>query len=92
MINYMLSGSDTEASMFADEKQTLLQETEYVLSSRIATLQALDSGTEEKRAGYEALLASYLLLYLYELSEGGDGSWQQRLDGASDIIFNVWEE
>lgn len=92
MINHM-SSNDTEASMFTGEKQKLLQETEELQSLRVTALQDLDSGTQERRAEYEALLMSYLLLYLYELSEGtGDKCCQVRLDRARDIVFSAWEE
>ncbi|BCR87080.1 uncharacterized protein ACHE_31067A [Aspergillus chevalieri] len=92
MMNHM-SSSDTEACMFAGEKQKLLQETEELQDSRVTALQDLDSRTQERRAEYEALLTSYLLLYLYELSEGTDDeSWQVRLGRARDIVFSVWEE
>lgn len=92
MINHM-SSNDTETSMFAGEKQRLLQETEELQSSRVTALQDLDSGAQERKAEYEALLMSYLLLYLYELSEGtGDESCQVRLDRARDIILSAWEE
>lgn len=92
MINHM-SSNDTETSMFAGEKQRLLQETEELQSSRVTALQDLDSGAQERKAEYEALLMSYLLLYLYELSEGtGDESCQVRLDRARNIILSAWEE
>lgn len=92
MINHM-SSNDTEASMFAGEKQRLLQGTEELQFSRVTALHDLESGMQERRAEYEALLTSYLLLYLYELSEGtGDESCQLRLDRARDIVFSAWGE
>lgn len=92
MINH-ISSNYIEASMFAGEKQRLLQETEELQSSRVTALQDLDSGTQERKAEYEALLTSYLLLYLYELSEGtGDECCQVRLDRARDIVFSAWGE
>lgn len=92
IMNHM-SSSDTEASMFAGEKQRLLQKTEELQASRVTALQDLDSGTQERKAEYEALLTSCLLLYLYELSKGTDDeSWQVRLDRTRDIVFSAWEE
>lgn len=88
-----LSLDDTETGRLVNEKQRLLQEAEHEQSSRLVVLHSLDKGTEKKIAEYEALLTSYLLLYLYELSEGNDdGSWQRRLDCARDVVFGALEE
>lgn len=81
-----------ETKRLTAERQRLLQETGNELSSRVALLQSLDRGTAEKAAESESLLAGYLLLYLYELSEGtGNGAWRGRLDGARGIIFDMLE-
>lgn len=92
LINH-LSLEDTETGRLVFEKQRLLQEAEHEQPSRIAVLHSLEEGTAEKVAEYEALLTSYLLLYLYELSEGnGDGTWQYRLDCARGIVLGALEE
>lgn len=92
LINH-LPTEDTETGMLVNEKQRLLQEAEHEQSSRLAVLHSLEKGTAEKIAEYEALLTSYLLLYLYELSEGNDdGSWQRRLDCARGIVLGMLEE
>lgn len=92
LINH-LSPEDNEIERLVNEKQRLLQEAEHEQSTRFVALHTLEKGTAEKIAEYEALLTSYLLLYLYELSEGnGDKSWQQRLDSARGLVFNALEE
>lgn len=70
-----------ETRSVAEERLKLLQEAEKEISSRIAAMKTADP---------EALLAGYLLLYLYELSEGtGNGAWRVRLDGARRVVFNM---
>ena len=88
-----LSSKNTETERLVNEKQRLLEEAEHEQSSRLAVLHSLEKGTAKEVAEYEALLTSYLLLYLYELSDGnGDGSWQQRLDCARGIVLGALEE
>lgn len=70
-----------ETRSVTEERLKLLQESEKELSSRVAAMKTADP---------EALLAGYLLLYLYDLSEGtGNGAWRVRLDGARSIVFNM---
>lgn len=83
------SPSEGTIAQLAEEKLRLLREVEQLQSSR---LQAL-TGVANKKAEYDALLASYLLLFIYEFSEGtGDESWLLRLDGARGIVSIAWEE
>lgn len=91
LINCMPLGPDTDIrTLMANEKQRLLLEAGKRLASRAADLRDMQIIGTVQKGDYEALLAGYLLLYLFDLSEGtGDGSWQLRLDGARDIIFEA---
>lgn len=96
MIQYLLASSsspDEESiAQLAEEKLKLLREVEQLQSSRVAGLHTL-AEVSNKKAEYEALLASYLMLFIYEFSEGtGDASWLLRLDGARSIVSTAWAE
>lgn len=72
-----------------EEKTRLLREAEQLQYSRLHTL----TGVDNKKAEYDALIASYLLLFIYEFSEGtGNSSWLLRLDGARSVVSTAWEE
>lgn len=94
LINCMPLGPDTDVrTLMANEKHKLLQEAGKRLALRVAKLHDTQAIGTVQRADYEALLAGYLLLYLYDLSEGtGDGSWQLRLNDARGIIFEALGE
>lgn len=98
MINNLSAMSSSSAQVvdtapLVSEKLRLLGEVEQLQSSGVTALHTLPRGTMEKKAGYDALLASYLLLFLYEFSEGtGDASWQRQLDGARSVVSIAWTE
>ena len=98
MMNHLSATSSSSAegvyaAHFVGEKLRLLREVEQLQSSRVTALHTLPRETAEKKTGYDALLASYLLLFLYEFSEGtGDASWQRRLDGARSVVSTAWVE
>lgn len=72
-----------------EEKLRLLREAEQLQSSRLQTL----TEAANKKAEYDALIASHLVLFIYEFSEGtGDSSWLSRLDGARRVVSIAWEE
>ncbi|KAJ5919935.1 hypothetical protein N7454_009770 [Penicillium verhagenii] len=73
-------------------KQTLLGRAQEELSKRVVALLQSPNKPPDEHAEYEAesLLTVYLLLYLYEVSEGsGDHSWKTRLDGARSFVYDV---
>ncbi|KAI9044342.1 uncharacterized protein KD926_000943 [Aspergillus affinis] len=92
LINHLASNATEDRTLVA-EKNRLRQEAERELSSRAATLHSLGSRTTQHQTQYQPLLTSYLLLYLFEVSEStGNGAWQTRLDEARDIISNALKE
>lgn len=87
------SAEVVDTAPLVSEKLRLLREVEQLQSLGVIALHTLPRGTMEKKAGYDALLASYLLLFLYEFSEGtGDASWQRQLDGARSVVSIAWTE
>ncbi|KAK1142472.1 hypothetical protein N8T08_007834 [Aspergillus melleus] len=92
LINHLPSNA-AEGRSLVTEKNRLLHESERELSSRVAALQNMSSLTTQNQTQYQPLLTSYLLLYLYEVSEGtGNVAWQTRLDEARGIVSSALKE
>lgn len=89
LINQFQSGS-SEVKDLMGSKESLLGGAQQELSTRVLALRSAKGTTENQSAEYEALLTAYLLLYLYEISEGtGDNSWKARLDDARSFVYGV---
>ncbi|KAJ5745349.1 hypothetical protein N7520_010531 [Penicillium odoratum] len=78
-----------EVQALTKSKQCLLRKAQEELSTRASALQS-NKLTAHNNAEFEILLTAYLLLYLYELSEGaGDDSWETRLDDTRTFVYGV---
>lgn len=89
LINQFQSGS-SEVKGLMGSKESLLGGAQQELSTRVLALRSAKGTTEIQSAEYEALLTAYLLLYLYEISEGtGDNLWKARLDDARSFVYGV---
>lgn len=89
LINQSQPGS-SEVKSLTESKASLLAEAQQELSTRVLALRSAKRTTADESAEYEALLTAYLLLYLYEISEGtGDNSWKARLDDARSFVYDV---
>ncbi|RDW63086.1 uncharacterized protein DSM5745_10197 [Aspergillus mulundensis] len=89
-------GAEGESESLSVEKTRLAENAEEELSRRVDAFrtglmreQDITQHSEEQTEA-EALISSYCLLYLYNVSEGiGNGAWQERLNGASDVLLEL---
>lgn len=89
MINHSSPGS-AKVRNLTKRKKDLLKIAQEDLSTRVAALQRPRQITSTAKAEHNAILATYLLLYLYEMSEGTDqGSRQYALSQARSFVYNM---
>ncbi|KAJ5672878.1 hypothetical protein N7507_002005 [Penicillium longicatenatum] len=92
LINQFQAGS-SEVKGLMGSKKSLLGGAQQELATRVLALRSPKGTTADESAEYEALLTAYLLLYLYEISEGtGDHSWKARLDDARSFVYGVLQK
>ncbi|KAL4901569.1 fungal-specific transcription factor domain-containing protein [Aspergillus multicolor] len=87
----------SESERLSVEKVRLAEDAERELSRRVNAYQnnlmqthADARGKLAQQTEAEALVSSYRLLYLYDVSEvAGNGSWRDHLNGARDVLLNL---